>query len=206
MKNTLLTARQALRPQQGASLIMVMIVLTIVSILGIGAIQISMMSERGARNDRDQQMAWQGAEAALIDAQIDIDGSSTSGNITSSRSSIFKPQPLTFNFVDGCAGAGNSLGLCLPSALGKPVWLLVNLADATSAAQTTEYGAFTGRTFQAGGAGIQPAQKPRYIIELLTDPDIALKGSYVYRVTAMGFGPRQDIQAVLQIIYRPNPT
>ncbi|NML87021.1 MAG: pilus assembly protein, partial [Polaromonas sp.] len=25
---------------------------------------------------------------------------------------------------------------------------------------------------------------------------------YVYRVTAMGFGPRVDIQAVLQMIYR----
>ncbi|MBC7719609.1 MAG: hypothetical protein H7Z77_07440, partial [Chitinophagaceae bacterium] len=49
--------------QQGASLIMVLIVLTVVSLLGVAGIQISMMSERGARNDRDQQIAWQAAEA-----------------------------------------------------------------------------------------------------------------------------------------------
>ena len=51
--------------QGGASLIMVMIVLTIVSIIGVAGIQISLMSERGARNDRDQQIAWQAAEAGL---------------------------------------------------------------------------------------------------------------------------------------------
>jgi type IV pilus assembly protein PilX len=26
--------------------------------------------------------------------------------------------------------------------------------------------------------------------------------SYIYRVTAMGFGPREDIQAVTQIVFR----
>ena len=51
--------RHASAGQHGASLIMVMIILTIVSMLGIAAIQISMMSERGARNDRDQLLAWQ---------------------------------------------------------------------------------------------------------------------------------------------------
>ena len=60
--------------QKGASLIMVMIILTIVSMIGIAGVQISMMSERGARNDRDYQLAWQSAEAGLMDAENDLFG------------------------------------------------------------------------------------------------------------------------------------
>jgi len=49
------------RRQTGASLIMVMLILIVVSILGVGAAQIALMSERSARNDRDMQIAWQSA-------------------------------------------------------------------------------------------------------------------------------------------------
>ena len=58
--------------QNGASLIMVMMILIVVSLLGVSGAQIGLMSERGARNDRDIQMAWQAAEAALIDAEFDM--------------------------------------------------------------------------------------------------------------------------------------
>jgi len=44
------------------------------------------------------------------------------------------------------------------------------------------------------------------VIEPIEDPanrDISgSTTSYIYRVTAMGFGPRADIQGVVQIIYR----
>jgi len=45
------------------------------------------------------------------------------------------------------------------------------------------------------------------MIEVLDDPDafgdLSIgKKKYVYRVTAMGFGPREDIQAVVQMVFR----
>lgn len=43
------------------------------------------------------------------------------------------------------------------------------------------------------------------MIEPIPDPgerDLSSVNKYVFRVTAMGFGPRDDIQAVTQIIYR----
>jgi len=40
----------------------------------------------------------------------------------------------------------------------------------------TKFGEFTGRTFSAGDLGIQPAQAPRYVIEILDDPDVAVAG------------------------------
>lgn len=189
--------------QDGASLIMVMIVLTIVSLLGIAGIQISMMSERGARNDRDQQLAWQSAEAALLDAEYDIFGPGTS-----SRRIFFTPATQLSAFVDGCGTSGTSQGLCSLVSANRPTWLTASFdfADTSGSAPSTAYGTYTGRSFAAGSVGVQPAQAPRYVIEPIRDPDDRDLGSttpkYVYRVTGIGFGPRKDIQAVVQMIYR----
>ena len=190
--------------QCGASLIMVMIILTIVSLLGVSAIQISMMSERGARNDRDMQLAWQSAEAALMDAENDLFGPGTS-----SRRILFTPTTNTLAFIDGCGTSGSSRGLCSMVTSGKPSWLTVDFTDTSGSAPTTAYGAYTGRSFAAGGAGVQPAKTPRYIVEAIKDPGdtnaMMCKNDeckYVYRITAMGFGPRADIQAVVQMTYR----
>lgn len=189
--------------ERGASLITVLIILTIVSMLGIAGIQISMMSERGARNDRDQQIAWEAAEAALLDAEQDIFGPATS-----SRRSTFTPVTDAQAFVDGCGTSGNSRGLCAPATSGRPAWLTADFdfSDSSSGAPSTAYGTFTGHTFAAGSIGIQPVQLPRYVIEPIRDPadrDLSNPSpKFVYRVTAMGFGPRKDIQAVVQMIYR----
>ncbi len=179
--------------QDGASLIMVMMILIVVSLLGISGAQIGLMSERGARNDRDMQMAWQAAEAALIDAEFDMTGA------TATRKDLFDGKNRTA-FLPGCGTSGRSAGLCAATTVGKPAWLMVDFTDTTANAPTTAFGTFSGRTFKSGNLGVQPAQAPRYIIELVEDP--LDKKSVIYRVTAMGFGPRTDIQAMLQVIYR----
>lgn len=181
--------------QHGVSLIMVMMILIIASLLGIGGAQIALMSERGARNDRDMQIAWQAAEAALIDAEFDM----TDSHPALSRQALFDGKNRTA-FLEGCGNSGTSVGLCAMAASGRPAWLTVDFTDTSSSAPTTQFGAFSGRTFTTGTTGVQPALPPRYIIELVEDP--LDKKSVVYRVTAMGFGPRPDIQAVLQMIYR----
>jgi type IV pilus assembly protein PilX len=177
---------------------MVMLILVVVSVLGVGSAQIALMSERGARNDRDQQVAWQAAEAALNDADFDM------FSTTSTRNTIFDGKTRS-DFISDCGTSGRSIGLCTLKLSGKPAWLTANYLDVSSSAPTTAFGTFTNRTFQAGGLGIQPVQKPRYVIEMVLDP-IGDKSdptpTYLYRVTAMGFGPRTDIQAVLQMIYR----
>ena len=182
--------------ERGASLIMVMLILVVVSLLGTGGAQIALMSERGARNDRDQQMAWQAAEAALIDAEIDMIGT------TSTRQALFDGKPSS-SFLPGCGNSGSAVGLCDVTLIGKPAWLTVDFTATSSSASTTQYGAFSGRTFAAGGIGIQPAQAPRYIVELVPDT-IGDKSepTFLYRVTSMGFGPRTDIQAMVQMLYR----
>lgn len=193
MTNTQPSSRAA---QRGASLLVVLLILMVVTVLGLGSAQIAMMGERGARNDRDLQVAWQAADAALLDAEADMMGSSgtTRGSLFDGRNAV--------PFLAGC-GIGQAVGLCSPNASGKPVWLTVDFEADDDSAKTTAFGAFTDHGFAAGAAGVQPARVPRYVIELIPDPVGDMSDpAYLYRVTAMGFGPRADIQAVLQTVYR----
>lgn len=197
---------QQARRSRGVSLIVVLLILVVVSILGVSGIQVAMMGERGTRNDRDQQVAWQGAEAALIDAEFDIEGLPASS--TTKRNTIFKAKETEIaKFIQDCGNSGQSVGLCALNATGKPAWLTVDFTATGSTAPTVQFGTFTGRDFPSGSKGIQPALPPRYVIEPIPDPRTARtrsipQTSYVYRVTAMGFGPNAETQAVVQMIYR----
>ena len=179
---------------------MVMLVLIIVSILGVGAAQIALMSERGSRNDRDMQIAWQGSEAGLLDAESDL-FDTTAGT---TRNASFDGKDLSlFTDVDCGTVASANEGLCATATTGKPSWLRVDFADTSSSARTVAFGSHTAKTFPAGSAGIQSAAVPRYVIEVVTDPTGRKDDpTYMYRVTSMGFGPRREIQAVTQILYR----
>jgi len=193
--------------QRGVTLIIVLLILVVVTILGIGGAQISLLGERSTRYDRDYLVASQAAEAALMDAEFDIRGSTT---VTGSRSAQFN-QNNTGIFLPNCSNNAATRGLCAANAeTVKPVWASVDFLDDSSTARTVEYGTFTGQAFDAGSAGIKPARKPRYIIELVDDADVgnSAKGGSsaqvpkMYRITSLGFGPRTDIQVVMQITFR----
>ena len=203
--HTLRTPANGLQPfgQRGFSLITTLILLVIVTVLGVAASQLALMSERSTRFDRDQQIAFQAAEAALLDAEFDIRGPNTSAN---SRVAQFSPQS-ALGFVDGCGDTSNQRGMCMPAAEGqKPIWYQVNFTDTSAGARTVRFGEFTGRSFSAGSTGLRSEIEPRYIIEVLPDTS-SVGGSAnvqknVFRVTAMGFGPRRETQAVVQMIFR----
>lgn len=194
-----------LKNQKGASLIVVLLILVVVSIVGVSAVQISMMGERATRNDRDLQIAWQSAEAALVDAAFDIEGQPAASS--NKRNAVFDRSGVDLaKFQSGCGTSGQSQGLCQLNATGNPAWLTVDFTSTATSAPTVAFGTFTGRNFPSGAQGIQPAQPPRYVIEAIPDPSSSrtsgVTGQYVYRVTAMGFGPNADTQTVLQMIYR----
>lgn len=190
------------RRQAGFSLIVVLIVLIVVSLLGVSASQMVLLSERSTRFDRDYQIAYQGAEAALMDAEFDIRGPNADAN---NRVAEFSPQS-NLGFTEGCGSSGKARGLCLPAAPGaKEVWYTVDFTDETSGAKATTFGEFTGRSLDIGGTGARPSVKPHYIIEAIEDrtPGTEVgKLNILHRVTAMGFGPRTETIAVVQMIFR----
>lgn len=191
--------------QQGISLIVCLVMLFATLMLGISAAGIVLQGEKAARNDRDRQIATEAAEAALADAEYDIE---RSPNPSRSRSHIFANDRAD-GFTDGCGSgiANEYLGLCSHAPEGAPpVWMNVDFFDGSAQAKSVPYGHFTGQTFQTG-AGTLPSKPPRYIIELLpyirAGEDVTGESrTYLYRITAIGFGTRDTTQVVLQAVYR----
>ena len=192
------------RSAAGFSLITTLILLVVVTLLGIGASQMVLLSERSTRFDRDQQIAFQAAEAALVDAEQDIRGPNL---FPGQRMSQFTGKPDDkVNFAVGCGTGTLLLGLCADTLVGsKPVWYSVDFTDSSSNAKTVGLGTFTGRSLSVGTTGLRPEISPRYIIEVIDDRTLGSSATtprVLYRVTAMGFGPRKETQAVVQMIFR----
>ena len=191
----------------GFSLIVVLLLLVVVTVLGVGAARLSLVNERSARSDRDQEIALQAAEAALVDAELDILGPNAN---PASRLCLFNNKDVA-PFVEGC-GSNTNLGLCAPSAPGNtPAWMKADLSPGSKT--SVAYGTFTGQTFVVG-KGTAPAASPRYIVEVMRnnggwqanrlESASAGQATHIFRVTAIGFGVDTDTQVVLQTnLYKP---
>jgi type IV pilus assembly protein PilX len=200
-------------PQRGFSLIVVLLMLLIAMVLGIGAAQVSLVGERSARNDRDAEVAFQAAEAALVDAERDVLGPNQAA---AQRLCLFNSRDVSA-CVAGCGGAGIHQGLCTQAEDGaKPVWITADFA--AESRTSVAYGTFTGRTYATANAGARggalSARAPRYIVEAVRNlggwqssqlqSAGARNASHLFRVTAIGYGVRDETQVVLQTsLYKP---
>ncbi len=193
------------RGRERGAMVVTLIMLMLVLMLGLAAGQAALQSLKTAGFDRDREVAFQTAEAALRDAELDIEASP---DVARSRSHIFSRYSAQGFPAAGDAacnsGAGNiHLGLCrhVPTAAA---WQTAEFSDNPAATQSVAYGTFTGRRLQVAG-GTLPTRLPRYTIELFsyTRPgESAERISYFYRITAVGFGMRPTTQVALQSFYR----
>ena len=201
----------------GFSLIVVLLMLLVVTVLALGAAQTSLVSERGARNDRDTEVAFQAAEAALLDAESDVLGPNDNAR---QRLCLFSSRDIAA-FAAGCGAGGDRQGLCAPVEPGsEPAWTSADFS--ADAGTSVAYGAFTGQTYLGGGggaaasprAGALPARAPRYIVEAVRShggwqadqlQSASAEGArYLFRVTAIGYGAREETQVVLQTtLFKP---
>jgi len=188
--------------QAGAVLITALFILIALLIIGVSAANTALDAERAARAERDRHIALQAAEAALADAERDIEGGSDPG---SARAALFAAGSAE-GFVDGCGPAtGINVGLCaLAGPPLVPAWQSAALALPGGGASATEYGRFTGASMPAG-EGSLPARLPRYIIELMpyarAGEDASERTGNFYRITAIGFGADDQTRVVLQSFY-----
>lgn len=195
--------RAPIHAQHGAALVVTVCIVLMLMLLAASAVRTALNAERSARGERDRQVALQGAEAALEDAEHDIEGGA---NPASERAALFAPGSAE-GFVPGCgAGLANpGVGLCMrmlePAAAA---WQSAALADNDADGRTVEYGRFTGATMPHGQATL-PAHLPRYIIELMpyarSGHDAGTRTGNFYRITAIGFGADEATVVVLQSFY-----
>lgn len=199
----------------GIALPVVLVTLVVTLLLALSAAIVVRDSERAARGDRDRTIAMEAAEAALRDAERDIEGD---GARRASRNIAFASAG-SHGFIAGCGGEGSGgdaapspwRGLC--AAADVPVWITADLdAPESGAARTVPFGHYTGAQMPTGGP--LPLRLPRYLIEALpdrrpgrtadhpVDPTHDSEKSVLYRITAIGFGSRDTTRVVLQTVYR----
>jgi type IV pilus assembly protein PilX len=166
------------RRQRGAVLVIGLLLLVILTVLSTSAMQSTALQERMAGNNRDRNLAFQAAEAALRDAEQYI------------RSDVapFAPfQPNSFT----TSGAN---GLYDSKANPGSFSLYNDLADST---KTLLFG-----TGMSEAALPEVAAQPRYLIELLATTCSGSEQNALFRVTARAQGANANTLVTLQSRYR----
>lgn len=175
--------------QGGMALIVVLVMLVALTLLGLSAVGGNVMQERVVGNTRDANLAFQSAEAALRDAERDVQLNLDPGS----------------PFVPDCIG-----GLCTapstwPTPSSAPLWKVTDLTDPT---KTRYYGQFTSAAALPG-----VSSQPVYVIERLANvqpgageslgiglaPNTSA-GAY-YRITVVATGASPDTRIVTQSVY-----
>jgi type IV pilus assembly protein PilX len=216
------------------ALVFVLVMMSIVFVIAAVSSRVVTMGERAARNDRDRQTAFQAAEAALSDAEIDIMGPSSRPKPNDpSASEAFAVRVSMFGTLpagDGCSTDPDTRGYCgrLHPAVGDTSLLniyrpLFDVAENSNSRAYVIFGEFTNRTgfddgipsssyFATSNGGALPSRLPRYVIEKTSlsfrnRTKTVGRAFDAYIVTAVGYGLRPETQVFLQaVISKPVAT
>lgn len=176
--------------ERGVSLVVSLIFLIILTILGLTAMRVATLEERMSGNARDRSIAFQAAEAALRDAESDIDCLKYDrvGQPVKKRGG---------ECISGLTGANAACtnGLCCNvsglSCIEPAVPVYKNGALSFTAAPSVAYGEYTGAPAISG-----LSQQPRYLLE-----PFVVDGKNYYRITVRAYGLNADTQVTLQEVY-----
>jgi type IV pilus assembly protein PilX len=198
------TLRQR-RDARGFALVFVLVMMAIATSVAVIGARTTLMAERSSRNDRDRQIAFQAAELALNDAELDI------MDPTTDRGCLFGRDLIPNDNCTADSTDNKLRGFCgMDSALGdKPLYKDVDWeANTDTTRKYVNYGEFTGRdaalqvnTFSAS------ISAPKYIVVQTTIPAVVPYGvglSYqttsAYHVYALGYGPTRTTQVLLEAV------
>lgn len=185
-----------IQQQQGIVIIMALVILMILSILGISSMSSSTMQERMAANTRDRHVAFQSAEAALRNAEREIEAGLNPPTSTTVANAF------SDNCTDGLCNCYKATSSCLTNLAVSNYW-----NDATVNAWNISS---RHRTYTISFSEV--FANPIYIIEFITyikdaggtltppgpgDPEM-------YRVTSLGFGQSNNSRVMLQSTYKKN--
>lgn len=184
----------AAAPARGFTLLAILIMMAVLALLALGAMNSGIVQERMAGNARDHNVAMQAGEAALRDAELDIET-----NLDSSS-----------GFSTACV-----TGLCVPPSMAAsgaqsaPLWQSIDWAT-----QSRAYGSKTGAAALLGPNNEALANQPQYFIEMLPSlppppggsacmgcTTVATERARAYRITVRASGVRASTVVMLQSVY-----
>ena len=177
------------------SLFPALMFLLVLAVIGVAALNSTLMQEKMVSGTKDTNIAFQAAEAGLRDAETDVAKNIASGTV----------------FTAACAQ-----GLCTPPAQWTPPSStdISKSIDWSNAALTRTYGHYTG-------APVLPdvAAQPLYVIEQVSNtPPSGVGtslgigcgapcasssggGTYYYRLTVLATGVHPETRVILQSTY-----
>ncbi len=190
--------------QSGATLIIALIILVIMSLISISNMQSSTMQERMAANNRQKTIARQAAESAMREAEDWI----AANVFQTGHLQQFDGKNSLYSEVDVQPGlAASSLNATLKDNYGAALledpdtWKNIGKQTITGK-QLAEHGLskspryvieYLGR--DKGGAGVTVTEMGGYDQELNTNP-------HIFRITAIGWGKDENIYALTQSTFR----
>jgi type IV pilus assembly protein PilX len=190
---TLWPKRRRPSDQRGVALIVSVLLMLLISLLGLTAMRSNNLDERMAFNQRDRQVAFQAAEAALRDGEQ---------YVATNKNSLFAPL-MEANFSATC-----ETGVCR-SAVASPKWAQLSEAEWTStaaavvgstASRTLVYGAASGAAAIAGVSA-----PPRFFVEYqgTNEPiDVGMPCVANFLISARGNGNNAATLVTLQSVFR----
>lgn len=131
--------KRSLPPQRqlGATLIVTLVMLLLISLLAIGGMQSSILQERMSSNAHDGAIAFQAAEAALRQAETDLMNSAATRNTAQATARV----PTPWNW-DGANPGASGTGSAGTNVSAQPAYHNAYLADVLS--NPVEIGSVTG--------------------------------------------------------------
>jgi len=199
--------------ERGFSIVAVIGALIIISLLMVAALHIARDQRRRATLFADHALAMREAEAALAAAECELAlATNTPTNHTcgapppAARIAALDPTTLA-GFVPGRCGADAiTRGLCWPES-GQTVQDLAHFSpdqNNNRKAKAAELDTFTTTDTRD-----RPAHRARYVIEPIPDTQPGLwthagveRTPPLFRITAVGFGNDEDVNVMLQSVYR----
>lgn len=191
--------------QAGSVLIVSLIFLLLLTIVGVSAMNMTSLEERMSGNFRDHDLAFQAAEAALLDAEEFVEQN------FSINEALTQPacSPAASCYESTSAGGLSFNGSFVNSS--TPV-----TSCTAGTVQEWENPAIWSDSSKTRAASTQiqgTVQNARYMIEFRCfmprdatnadpDPDIFVQWSPAFRITALASGASTDSQVMLQSIYK----
>ncbi|MBA57217.1 MAG: hypothetical protein CMK89_22445 [Pseudomonadales bacterium] len=189
-----------MKRQNGSVLLISLVMLLILTLVGIASISGVSMTEKMTNSQRDYDIAFEMAEAALVQGEKwldDYDGGWSHSHIGCSSGTTCWTQNCTGGlcFRGSYPSASNSI--CEVDSSGTPVWQDEAIWNAGAA------------TYSVSIPAVEP---PKYLIEFLcytprdptsfTEPPNYTSWVRIYRVTALAYGTHPETRVMLQSTYR----
>lgn len=197
--------------QRGSVLIVSLGILAVLTLIGLSGANTTTLEERMAGNFRDQRVAFESAEAVLVDAERWVEQNDLSP-ITGPGTACVGADCFDAACTGGLCFNGtlaNTFNLCAHQESSTPVWDRDNALNVWGDSSRHR----TASSDLAGTVG-----GGRYVVEFMCfmrlDPaapiSAELHGSAaffrdyaeVYRITAMGFGATPNARSLVQSTYR----